>query len=202
MDGLVQQQDKIAAARDLSLFDMILMDMQMPEMDGLEATRQIRASGNRTPIYALTANVMQKHRDLFSQAGSNGLIAKPIDKTYLRSILEKHLVAQQTTPPVQHRTAPNQVIRILAIDDEEAVRSTYEAMLVGGKDLPNTADLDQLISGEPYSVADHLDAYTIQLSDAASGQAGYELFEESLSDGDPFAVVLLDMRMPGGGGTD
>ncbi len=72
-------------------FDAILMDMQMPVMDGIEATRKLRASGNRTPIIALTANVMQKHRDQFHQAGCNGFIEKPIDKQVLYRILSRYL---------------------------------------------------------------------------------------------------------------
>ncbi len=71
--------------------DLILMDMQMPEMDGIEACSQIRQSGNNTPIIALTANVMQKHREQFTKAGCNAFIGKPIDKEKLRDVLEKHL---------------------------------------------------------------------------------------------------------------
>jgi PAS domain S-box-containing protein len=64
-------------------FDLILMDMQMPHMDGLAATREIRrlereAGAQRTPIAMLTANAMVKHRRMASEAGADHHIAKPI----------------------------------------------------------------------------------------------------------------------------
>jgi CheY-like chemotaxis protein len=63
-------------------FDLILMDVQMPVMDGPAATRAIRArehnSGRRTPILALTANAMAHHQVEYAVAGMDGLVAKPI----------------------------------------------------------------------------------------------------------------------------
>jgi signal transduction histidine kinase len=62
-------------------FDLILMDVQMPRMDGMEATRHIRALGGpvaETPIIALTANVLAHQRDTYLAAGMNGVVAKPI----------------------------------------------------------------------------------------------------------------------------
>jgi CheY-like chemotaxis protein/anti-sigma regulatory factor (Ser/Thr protein kinase) len=73
-------------------YDLILMDMQMPEMDGLEATRTLREQGCSLPIIALTANVMQKHRDAAIQAGCDGFLSKPINKPELRKILKQYLV--------------------------------------------------------------------------------------------------------------
>ncbi|HIJ32228.1 MAG TPA: response regulator, partial [Gammaproteobacteria bacterium] len=72
-------------------FDLILMDMQMPVMDGVEATRVLRGAGDQTPVLALTANVMQKHRDAFRAAGANGFLNKPIDLDQLRRELSRYL---------------------------------------------------------------------------------------------------------------
>ncbi len=67
-----------------SRYDLIFMDIQMPEMDGLEATRIIREreSGGtrRTPVIALTANTMELDRELCTEAGMDGFIAKPFDR--------------------------------------------------------------------------------------------------------------------------
>ncbi len=71
-------------------YDIVLMDVQMPEMDGLEATRMIRSSLSLQPvIMAMTANVMQGDRDLCMQAGMDDYISKPINLDELLSHLEK-----------------------------------------------------------------------------------------------------------------
>ena len=77
-------------------FDLILMDMQMPEMDGIEATEALRANGYSGPIVALTANVMQKHRDAFNQAGCDAFLGKPIDKQELKALLKQYLSCSKT----------------------------------------------------------------------------------------------------------
>ena len=59
-------------------YDLILMDVQMPEMDGLEATRAIRAAGHRARIVAMTANAMSEDRDACYEAGMEDFVAKPI----------------------------------------------------------------------------------------------------------------------------
>jgi CheY-like chemotaxis protein len=62
-------------------YDVVLMDVQMPEMDGLEASRQINArwqSGERPRIIAMTANAMQGDRDMCLAAGMDDYLTKPI----------------------------------------------------------------------------------------------------------------------------
>ena len=71
-------------------YDVILMDMQMPEMDGLQATQFIRETLHKQPvIIALTANTMQVHQEECLQAGMNDFIAKPVRLEELTSKLEK-----------------------------------------------------------------------------------------------------------------
>ena len=74
-------------------YDAILMDMRMPEMDGLEATRAIRASGREDaesiPIIALTANAFDEDVQRSMQAGLNAHLSKPVEPDTLFETLEK-----------------------------------------------------------------------------------------------------------------
>jgi len=72
-------------------YDVILMDMQMPVMDGLTATRVLRQQGNEVPIVALTANVSSEDRENFLQAGCRDFIGKPIDRTELYAVIAPYL---------------------------------------------------------------------------------------------------------------
>lgn len=74
-------------------YDLVFMDVFMPEMDGIEATRRIRALGTpaaHTPIIALTANVMAGDRERFVAAGMNGVLPKPVTGRMLLDALARH----------------------------------------------------------------------------------------------------------------
>lgn len=72
-------------------FDLILMDMQMPEMDGLQATRWLREHGWQRPIIAVTAHAMSEHRDDCLAAGCNDYLAKPVQVSELRAMLARYI---------------------------------------------------------------------------------------------------------------
>jgi signal transduction histidine kinase/CheY-like chemotaxis protein/HPt (histidine-containing phosphotransfer) domain-containing protein len=77
-----------------SNYDIILMDIQMPRMDGYEATRQIRklkGSKGRTPIIAMTAHVLDGVAEKCNQAGMNDCVFKPINLNLLNQIIKRHL---------------------------------------------------------------------------------------------------------------
>lgn len=85
-------RDGIAMA-EASPPDLILMDISMPDMDGLTATRTIRGIPPiaATPIIALTANAMQGDREMILKAGCDGYISKPIDVDSFVSEIERYL---------------------------------------------------------------------------------------------------------------
>ncbi len=86
--------EAVAASRE-SRFDLILMDCQMPVMDGFEATREIRrleqSSQIRIPIVALTADAMQGTDELCRAAGMDAYLTKPLDLAKLRETLARLL---------------------------------------------------------------------------------------------------------------
>ncbi|MDD1761517.1 MAG: PAS domain S-box protein [Methanothrix sp.] len=87
--------EAIKALRDIH-YDLVLMDCQMPEMDGFEATRSIRNGGSvvlnpSIPIIAMTALAMQGDRDMCIQAGMNDFIAKPVQQYELAEVLTRWL---------------------------------------------------------------------------------------------------------------
>ena len=133
-------------------FDVILMDMMMPVMDGLEATRRIRAneSFRRTPIIAMTANAMESDRERCLEAGMDDYISKPIKAPELRQLLQRLSSAQSlvshTRPaalaptPVQRRVfdyataiqhADQEVVAIIAAAFVQQWPGEYKKMQDG-----------------------------------------------------------------------
>ncbi len=72
-------------------FDLILMDIQMPILNGIDATKKIRQSGYNKPIIALTANVMKEDLSRYSKAGCDDCLSKPVDRLKFYQSLNSHL---------------------------------------------------------------------------------------------------------------
>jgi two-component system sensor histidine kinase/response regulator len=97
--------DKVKAGT----YDMILMDMQMPVMDGVTATVRIREMGCHLPIIAMTANAMQADRDKCAEAGMNDYLAKPIDPDQMFTVIARwqRRVGSETTVPKPAASEPS-----------------------------------------------------------------------------------------------
>jgi CheY-like chemotaxis protein len=90
-----------AVLKDYKRFDAVLMDVQMPEMDGLEATRLIRnhVDATQLPIIAMTAHAMETERQLCLEAGMNDHLTKPVDPKALTKALGRWITSARPTRP-------------------------------------------------------------------------------------------------------
>jgi CheY-like chemotaxis protein len=92
VDVVANGLEALAALRAMP-YDLVLMDVQMPEMDGFEATRQIRDPGTgipnpKVPIIAMTAHAMKGDRERCLEAGMDGYVSKPVEPGALREAIE------------------------------------------------------------------------------------------------------------------
>jgi len=137
---------KAVAAFETQMFDAVLMDCRMPEMDGFEATQRIRELENLhdrkpTPIIALTAHALQGDRERCIAAGMTDYLSKPFTKQQLRSILIENTLTDSSPTgdfeigKFQASSAANSEIkqrpkkRILIVDDNDINRQVTQAML-------------------------------------------------------------------------
>jgi CheY-like chemotaxis protein/HPt (histidine-containing phosphotransfer) domain-containing protein len=116
-------------------YDLVLMDVRMPDMDGVEATARIRALGNdrgKIPVIALTANAMRGDREAYMEQGFNDYLSKPVEKTALLDMLSQWLPtrsqvetgAERDREPATPRTLDVSTLEQLARDTDAALIPT------------------------------------------------------------------------------
>ena len=198
-------------------YDLVLMDVQMPEMDGLEATRQIRdpqstVLNHQIPVVAMTAHAMQSDREKCIAAGMNDYMSKPIFPQTLVAALEKWLPPdgagpKETTPglvcaavplplPGGDRVFDREGLVARLMDDEPFTRSVVASFL---EDLPRQLEalLGCLTAGDTRGVQSR--AHTIK---GVAGNVGGEALrgvaaamEQSAKSGDLQALQTLHVQL-------
>jgi two-component system sensor histidine kinase/response regulator len=129
-------------AHERETFDLILMDIQMPHLNGLDATHEIRASerrrGRRTPIIAMTAHAMKGDREMCLQADMDGYVAKPIEPAALLRTIQEHLgdAPEEETGPEGDRAIRGIDVEALlrGLDGDEALLDELIGLFL--EDLP------------------------------------------------------------------
>ena len=132
-----QQAVEKALAED---FDLVLMDMQMPVVNGIEATAILRQIGFQKPIVSFTANVIKDELKKYQAAGCNAHITKPIDRAQFFAVLAKYLPGADTPT--------NEQLNTNMLDDEEFTNIRASYMRGMGK-LVST--LDQAVQQQNWS---------------------------------------------------
>ncbi len=121
-DAVIHEAENGSVAVRLSnknAFDLILMDIQMPLMDGLEATRLIKSNSKykyNLPVVALTAGALKEEKDKCFDAGMDDFLTKPIDKGELKDILLKYLPIQAEANDHEKTDTPIDTVGTLSFD--------------------------------------------------------------------------------------
>lgn len=139
---------EVLKAIDDSTFDLILMDIQMPEMDGIETTRHIREeeekTGNHIPIVAVTAHALQGERERFLASGMDDYIAKPITMDGLFKAIQR--VVGDVSSQAYQEAAPstdNSMAKYEEIIPNESLESLVE-LLAGAVERRDLEDAERL----------------------------------------------------------
>ena len=174
-------------------YDLVLMDCQMPGMDGFETTRLIRASITTTlPIIAVTALAMKGDRELCLAAGMNDYLSKPFNMRQLEKILNRWVAAKKNAPSstwaAREEVLPtaDRNTGAAAAAPEEVPAASSRPVLLADDDPVNQEVLKEM-----------LEILGCQVTVAGNGPEVLEKLARQ-----PFALIFMDYRMPGMNGCE
>jgi two-component system sensor histidine kinase BarA len=124
--GVTSGKEALQYAR-LQTFDLILMDIQMPIMDGIEVTDRIRQlpTGKEVPIIALTAHALVSERQALLQAGFDDYLSKPIQENELLNMIKKWVKKKNALPAISNSTSnPSPILEPMIYDRQMALKLT------------------------------------------------------------------------------
>lgn len=126
-------------------FDLLLLDIHMPEMDGIEALRQLRAAGNTTPVVALTANNMKHEIEHYMRIGFSAHLAKPLARHHFVATLSKYLLREGLVDSPLQKSDMLSLIKDYQQDLREQISKIEQAWQK--RNLPLLAEISHRISG-------------------------------------------------------
>jgi CheY-like chemotaxis protein len=202
-------------------YDLVLMDVQMPVMDGIEATRQLRAEHFAPPIIALTANVMQGERERYLEVGMNDHLAKPIEPDKLWTMLCRWIkprrglgkgVAMNDVTPTTGQNDEDNFSGIHGLDAEGGLRRVLNKVALYRKLLEkfvhdHADDPEKIreaigdrtlfvrLSHTLKGVASNIGAEEVRVAAAKLEARGKEAADEKMSaDGDDVRQLLVELE--------
>ncbi|WP_294228228.1 ATP-binding protein [uncultured Shimia sp.] len=167
-------------------YDMILMDIAMPVMDGLQATKVIRSGtgpNKDTPIVAVSANILPEDRDRFLAAGMSAFLAKPISRPSLQQMLQDTFAGPEVsnTPLTTRAGLPPDTYKRLQSRFLEEGDALVAAATAPYRDFQNVAKRCHDLSGAAAIFGAHALHDVLAQADTAAKQGNHRLFEEQVA---------------------
>ena len=177
-------------------FDLIFMDIQMPEMDGMTATLEIRAKGfKKIPIVAMTANAMKGDREKCIEAGMNDYLTKPIKREPVFEVLEKFVFAKGVG-----ESKKNKGIKETKVTEKTKVTKKTKALNKKVKALKRKITMmDFKQMGEKLGMEEDEFMELVDLF-MESGKADYERMTQAIADADPKNIASSAHTLAGASG--
>ena len=119
---VVENGQQVIEAALKDEFDLILMDIQMPVINGFEAVKKLREDGSNMTIVALTANSMEGDEQKCIDSGFDGYLSKPINKDKLISVLDMYLMVDNSVDNIRHQVDD---LTLLCEDIQQSKQSKY-----------------------------------------------------------------------------